>query len=152
MKKFLFVALIFASCAPKVINIATTTTRDSLAVKTVHHRDTIRIEGEKIFVDRVIHDTVSFVQEKKIGRADITLTNKKGVLTATCECDSIKKAYDVVLKDTTRYKFKETKITHTVFKAVTNGFDKFCRWFFIVCCVLAGVYTGLKLKKVALPL
>jgi hypothetical protein len=152
MKKYLFILLVATACSPKMINTATTTTRDSLAVKIVHHRDTIRVPGDSVVVIKTIHDTVSFTIEKKVGRSDIIITNKHGQLSGKCECDSIQRAYDILQKDTTRYKFKETKITRTVYQQVTNKFDRFCRWFFIVVVAMVSLYAGLKLKgKLPIP-
>ncbi len=144
-------ALIFGlaiGCSPKVINQSTVKERDSLAVKIVHHHDTIRIAGETVLITKVITDTVSFRQEKKIGRADVVLINKHGKLTADCKCDSIQIAKDFALKDTMRFKFKETTNTRTIIKTVTTGFDKFCRWFFIACCCAASIVLAFKFKSI----
>lgn len=135
------------SCAPKVINQSTVTERDSLSVKVVHHYDTIRIKGETIFVTKTIRDTVSFRIEKKEGRADIILTNNKGKLTADCKCDSVQIAKDFALKDTTRYKFKETIRTRTIIKKESSNFGKFCEKFFILFCLVVLGVSAFKLRK-----
>ncbi len=148
-------ALIFGlviGCSPKVINQSTVKERDSLAFKIVHHYDTIRVKQDTVKITQIIHDTASFRIEKKEGRADIILTNKHGKLTADCKCDSIQIAKDFALKDTMRFKFKETTTTRTIIKPVTSGFDKFCRWFFIACCCAASVVLAFKFKSIFYPI
>jgi len=145
----LLIALLAIGCSPKVINQATVKERDSLAVKTIHHHDTIRIAGETVFVTKYIKDTTSFKEVKKVGRATETIINKHGQLTAICECDSIKKALDIAISDTTKFKFKETTVTRTIIKPVTSAFDRFTRWFFIACCCAASIAFAFKFKALA---
>lgn len=135
------------SCSPKVINQTTVTERDSISVKIVNHRDTIRIPSETVFITKTIRDTVTFIEHKKEGRANVTLTNKAGKLTADCKCDSAQIIKNYSLKDTARYKFKVITKTRTVIKKESSDFGKFCEKFFILFCLVVLGISAFKLRK-----
>lgn len=146
--RYLIIILLLASCAPKIINTKTTTVRDSIVTKTVHHRDTIKIPGQTIFVTKTIKDTTSFTIDKKEGRGELIITDNHGQLSAKCECDSIRRAFDFVSKDTSRYKFKTTTLTRTIEVKFIPKFYKFTFGFFwiIIAIILGGtIYRFRKL-------
>jgi len=143
----IIILILLSGCAAKVTTSSTTIEKDSLGVKTIHHHDTVRVKGETVFVDRVIHDTVSFTIIKKEGRATETITNKHGVLTGKCKCDSIQKALNIAIQDTTKYKTRMTTIIKTVTKNHTSGFDWFCRGIFFLLVILIA---GLTLNKLGI--
>lgn len=137
--RFILYTILFAlliSCHPKIINTKTTTVRDSLVIKEVHHRDTIRIKGDA--VTSIIYQRDTVIKERQ-GRAELDIVKKNGITTAKCKCDSIQKALDIVLKDTARYKFTTTKEIRTVEVKVIPAFYKFTFWaFWIFVAIISG--------------
>lgn len=142
MKLIPYICLIaiLTSCAPKIINTKTTTVRDSIVIKEVHHRDTIRIKGDTVTIEKFIGEQVApFSEEKRQGRADVKVTISHGKLDVKCKCDSIQKALDIVLKDTARYKFTTTKEIITAEVKHIPSFYKFTFWaFWIFVAIISG--------------
>ena len=144
--KYLPLIIFLAACSPKVINTTKTTERDSLGVKLVFIQDTVRIKGDSIIA--VIHERDTIIVEKQ-GRAELDIVKKNGRTTTKCKCDSIQKALNIAINDTTRYKFKETTVTKTIFKnRDKTGFEKFCLWFTLICGGGIVLLIGMKLRSV----
>lgn len=138
MRIIIYASLValLTSCHPQITK--TTTVRDSLVVKEVHHRDTVRIKGDLITVTvkEIKHDTV--IKERQ-GRAELDIIKKDGKTTTKCKCDSIQKALDIVLKDTSRYKFTTTNEVRTVEVKHIPQFYKFTFWvFWIFVAIISG--------------
>ena len=146
---YLFFIALLTSCAPKIVNTKTTTVRDSLVIKEVHHMDTVRIKGDTITIEKFVGEqAMPFTEEKKQGRADVKITISHGQLSVKCKCDSIQKALDIVLKDTSRYKFTATNEIRTVQVKFIPRFYKFTFWsFWLLVAIVAGgvVYRFRKL-------
>ena len=64
---------LLTSCHPQITK--TTTVRDSLVIKEVHHRDTVRIKGDLITVTvkEIKHDTI--IKERQ-GRAELDIIKR----------------------------------------------------------------------------
>lgn len=140
--------LIASSCAPKLTQTSSSVEKDSTSVKVVHHHDTIRIKGEIITIiqKKLIHDTV--IVEKQ-GRTELDITRKNGITTTICKSDSLQKALDIALNDTTRYKFKTTKVVRTIYQnKPKSDLTKFCEWFTIIVIAACLGFTVYKFRKV----
>jgi len=137
---YLILLCLLASCHPKITNTKTTTVRDSIVIKEVHHRDTIRIKGDTVKIERFVGEqAMPFSEEKREGRADIKVSISHGQLKVNCKCDSIQKALDIVLKDTARYKFTTTTEIRTVEVKHIPQLYKFTFWaFWIFVAIISG--------------
>jgi len=149
MMRFLFILLIFSACSAKLTQSSTTVEKDSLALRIVHHHDTVRIKGDsiKVMIRESVHDTV--IVEKQ-GRARLEIDRSKGKTTTKCKCDSIQKALDIALVDTTKFKTKTTTVIRTIHETHTSGFDWFCRgiFFLLVLIIIALILRKMGLFKI----
>jgi len=143
MIRALIILLLLSSCAARVTQSTNTVEKDSLTLRIVHHHDTVKIKGDsiKVVVRESVHDTVII---EKQGRAKLEIDRSKGKTTTKCKCDSIQKALDIALVDTTKFKTKITTVVRTIHETHTSGFDWFCRGIFFL---LMLIITLLALRK-----
>jgi len=150
MMRWLIIILILSSCAAKITQSSNTIEKDSLALRTVHHHDTVRIKGDsvKVMLMQTVHDTV--IVEKQ-GRAQLNITKRGNRTTTKCKCDSIQKALDIALIDTTKFKTKVTTVIRTIHETHTSGFDWFCRGIFFLLILIILALTLRKLGIFKIP-
>lgn len=148
--RFIFILLILSACSAKLTQSTNTVEKDSLALRTVHHHDTVRIKGDsiKVILKQIIHDTM--IVEKQ-GRAQLNITKRGNQTTTKCKCDSIQKALDIALVDTTKYKTKTTTVIRTIIKTHTSGFDWFCRGVLFLLILIIVALTLRKLEIFKIP-
>lgn len=150
MMRFIFILLMLSACSAKLTQSSITIEKDSLALRIVHHHDTVRVKGDsiKVVLKQTIHDTV--IVEKQ-GRAELAITKRGNQTTTKCKCDSIQKALDIALVDTTRYKTKVTTIMRTIHESHVSKFDWFCRGISLALILFVIALTLRKLGIFKIP-
>ena len=149
-----WVLLIVAGCSRKTMT-STSEVRDSTVIKYVPRLVEVKVPGDTVTIkeliecDELTNKPKPFLRKSKTAKAKVSVAiDKRGMLTATGGCDSLKTVVQTMDKEIFRLRHESKTQTETKIEYKTRTIDKWARTICLIEVIALAGYIFYKLNRI----